>query len=29
MVLSGDDYRIEMDADGDPVMPECLRRKTA
>ena len=28
MVLSGDDYPIETDADGWPVMPECLRRKT-
>lgn len=28
MVLLGDDYPIEMDADGYPVMPECLRRKT-
>ena len=30
LVLSGDDYPIEMDADGYPIMPMCLdrRRKT-
>jgi hypothetical protein len=26
LVLLGDDYPIEMDADGYPVMPACLRR---
>jgi hypothetical protein len=26
-VLKGDDYPIEFDADGDPIMPACLRRK--
>jgi hypothetical protein len=24
--LKGDDYPIEMDADGDPIMSACLRR---
>jgi hypothetical protein len=24
--LQGDDYPIEMDADGYPIMPACLRR---
>jgi hypothetical protein len=30
LVLSGDDYPIEIDADGDPILPACLdrRRKT-
>jgi hypothetical protein len=27
--LQGDDYPIEMDADGYPIMPECLRRGKA
>jgi hypothetical protein len=26
LVLSGDDVTIDMDADGDPIMPECLWR---
>ena len=26
--LQGDDYPIEFDADGDPIMPACLDRKS-
>jgi hypothetical protein len=29
LVLPGDEYIIEMDSDGYPIMPECLRRKEA
>jgi hypothetical protein len=27
ILLQGDDYPIELDADGDPVLPACLDRR--